>query len=237
MVTVGQEKTIVGIMQPYFLPYIGYWQLIKAVDLYVVYDDVNYIVRGWINRNNFLINGGKKLFTISLNKASPNKLINEISIIDDFKHFLDMVKHNYSKAAYYKSILPLIYDIINYDKDNLAIFITNSIKIITGYLNIDTKIINSSSIEKDNSLKGKNKILNICKKLGATDYYNAIGGRDLYNKNEFIQNGINLHFLKTNIVPYKQMKNEFIAGLSMLDILMFNSIDDINIMLDNYELV
>jgi hypothetical protein len=227
----------VGIMQPYFLPYVGYWQLIKAVDTYVVYDDINYISRGWINRNNFLINCQKKLFTIELNKSSINKLINQIGIKDDFDNFVKMIKHNYTKAPYFKIVLSLINEIIHFEKDNLALFLANSIKIIIEYLQIDTKLMLSSSIEKDNGLKGKDKIMSICKILEATDYINAIGGRELYDKNEFLQNGINLYFLKTGIKSYKQFKNEFIGGLSILDMLMFNSIEDINLMLNNYELI
>jgi hypothetical protein len=226
-----------GIMQPYFLPYIGYWQLIKAVDVYVIYDDVAYIVRGWINRNNLLINGEKKLFTISLNNASVNKLINEISIADDFKKFLMTLEHNYSKAPYFRDIMKLIQEIVKYDKSNLALFVANSIKIMLEYLRIDTKLLLSSSLDKDNRLKGKDRILNICKILGAADYYNAIGGMELYNKEEFLQNDINLYFLKANVVPYKQLKNDSVPGLSIIDVMMFNSVETINKMLDDFELV
>ncbi|GHV20468.1 hypothetical protein FACS189494_04270 [Spirochaetia bacterium] len=227
----------VGIMQPYFLPYLGYWQLIKAVDTYVVYDDVNYIVRGWINRNNLLINGEKKLFTISLKEASRNKLINAIEIVDDFSSFTKMVQHNYVKAPYYKEAMELSQQIISYDRSSLSLFITNSIKVINNYLNIETKTILSSSLDKDNSLKGKDKIISICKLLNTTDYYNAIGGQELYDKEEFLTHGISLYFLKTNISPYKQFSNDFVSGLSILDVMMFNSKEDINKMLDNYELI
>ncbi|GHV57691.1 hypothetical protein AGMMS49579_23930 [Spirochaetia bacterium] len=226
-----------GIMQPYLFPYIGYWQLIKAVDTYVIYDDVSYIVRGWINRNNLLINGEKKLFTISLNGASPNKLINEISIADEFNNFLKMLEHNYSKAPYFEQVMKLIKEIVIYDKSNLALFIANSIKIILAYLYINTKLALSSSLDKDNSLKGRDKILDICKLLDASDYYNAIGGIELYSKEEFMQNNINLYFLKTDFISYKQFRNGFIPGLSIIDVMMFNSPEQINQMLDKYELI
>lgn len=226
-----------GIMQPYFLPYIGYWQLIKAVDTYVIYDDVAYIVRGWINRNNFLINGEKRLFTISLNHASPNRLINEIEIADDFSKFINTLNHNYSKAPYFEKIMPIIQRIIDFDKANLSLFITNSIQVILDYLNIDTKIILSSSLEKDSELKGKDKILSISKLLGGSEYYNAIGGMELYDREEFRKQGINLYFLKSNIIPYRQFKNEFVPGLSILDVMMFNPVDTINKMLDDYKLI
>lgn len=226
-----------GIMQPYFLPYIGYWQLIKAVDKYVVYDDVNFIKGGWINRNNFLVQGNAKLFTISLDGASSNKLINETGIKDDFKNFMKMLQINYAKAPYFKEVMNLIEKIVCFEKSDLGIFLFNQIKVICDYLGIETDLILSSTLNKDNSLKGKDKVIEICKLLDAREYYNAIGGQELYDKGEFEQNGIKLSFLKTNITPYRQLKNEFVGGLSLLDVLMFNSVEDVNRMLDDFELV
>ena len=227
----------VAIMQPYFLPYIGYWQLIKAVDKYVIYDDVNYIKRGWINRNNILMGGGKKFFTITLNGSSQNKLINEIEISDDFRKFMKTIQQHYIRAPYYGDILPLIEKIVSFETRCLSVFITNSIKSILSYLSVDTEILISSQLVKDCSLNGKDKIINICKNLGADSYYNAIGGQEMYNKDECANHGIDLRFLKTKIVSYKQFKNEFVPSLSILDVLMFNSVGEINIMLDSFELI
>lgn len=226
-----------GIMQPYFFPYIGYWQLIKAVDKYVVYDDVNYIKGGWINRNNFLINGQKKLFTIQLNGASSYKKINEIEIKDDFSSFKKMLQINYAKAPFYKDYQELVERITSFYSKNLGVFLFNSIKSIAEYLGFETEIILSSEIEKDDNLKGQEKVIHICKLLEADEYYNAIGGQELYNKQDFQENGIKLSFLKTNITPYKQLKNDFVPGLSILDMMMFCSKEQVNEMLDNYELV
>jgi hypothetical protein len=226
-----------GIMQPYLFPYLGYWQLIKAVDLYVVYDDVTYIKSGWINRNNFLINGEKKLYTIKLKNAGSYKLINEIEILDDFADLIKMLQNNYAKAPHFNETMKIIKNIITFDRSNLSLFIFNSFKIICAYLNIKTDLRLSSSIEKDNTLKGKDKVINICKTLNASEYYNAIGGYELYEKTEFNEQGINLFFLKTNITPYKQFKYDFIPGLSIIDILMFNSSGEINSMLDSFELI
>lgn len=226
-----------GIMQPYFFPYIGYWQLIKAVDNYVVYDDVNYIKGGWINRNNFLINGQKKLFTIQLNGASSYKKINEIEIKDDFSSFKKMLQINYAKAPFYKDCQELVERITSFDSKNLGVFLFNSIKSIAEYLGFETEIILSSEIEKDDNLKGQEKVIHICKLLEADEYYNAIGGQELYSKQGFKENGISLSFLKTNIIPYKQLKNDFVPGLSILDMMMFCSKEQINEMLDNYELI
>lgn len=224
-------------MQPYFLPYLGYWQMINAVDKYVVYDDVNFIKGGWINRNNFLIQGKAKLVSIQLDGASSNKLINEISIKDDFSNFMKMIQINYAKAPYFMDICEILNKIISFDKSNLGMFLFNQIKVICEYLNINTEILLSSDLNKNNDLKGKDKVIQICKLLGADTYYNAIGGQELYNKEEFAKNDISLYFLKTNITPYKQLKNEFVGNLSILDVLMFNSPDECKKLLNNYELV
>ena len=226
-----------GIMQPYFMPYIGYWQLMAAVDTYVVYDDVNYIKKGWINRNNILVNNDKQMFTIALNGASQNKLINEITIADDFTKLRKTITMAYHKAPYYNNVMTLLDDIFSYQSINLADFISNSIKIVCKYLDIQTKIILSSDIEKDNSLKGQDKILEICKLLNADTYYNAIGGQELYDKSVFEKESIKLCFLKSDIPEYSQYKNAFVPGLSIIDVLMFNNPMQVNKMLIDYILV
>ena len=228
---------ILGIMQPYFLPYISYFQLIKAVDVYVLCDDLNYIKNGWINRNKILINKENKLCTISLRKASQNKLINQIEIVDDFQRLVKTVRVNYAKAPYFKETFVLLERILSYEDKCLSEFIVNSIKEILSYLQIDTPILLSSQIEKNCSLKGKDKVIDLCKILGSELYINAIGGQLLYDKTEFASHGIELKFLKTEFVPYKQFDNEFVPRLSILDILMFNSVDEVNRMLDRYELI
>ena len=226
-----------GIMQPYFMPYIGYWQLMAAVDTYVIYDDVNYIKKGWINRNNILVNNDKQMFTISLNGASQNKLINEITIADDFTKLRKTIHMAYHKAPYYNDVMSLLDKIFSYQSNNLADFIANSIKLVCQYLDIQTKIIISSDIEKNNSLKGQDKILEICKLLKADAYYNTIGGQELYDRNDFKEEGIALNFVQTDLNPYSQFKDDFIPGLSMIDVLMFNSQRQIRDMLKSYELV
>ena len=226
-----------GIMQPYFMPYIGYWQLLAAVDTYVIYDDVNYIKKGWINRNNILVNNDKQMFTIALNGASQNKLINEITIADDFTKLRKTIHMAYHKAPYYNDVMALLDKIFSYQSSNLADFIANSIELVCQYLDIQTKIIMSSDIEKDNSLKGQDKILEICKLLNADTYYNAIGGQELYDKSVFAKENIKLCFLKSDIPEYSQYKNAFVPGLSILDVMMWNDVDEINSMLDKFELV
>lgn len=226
-----------GIMQPYFMPYIGYFQLVKRVDKYVVYDDVQYIKGGWVSKNNILMDGQKKAFSIILKGASPNKLFNEVEIGDDFKKFSRTLQGCYSKAPYFGDTMNLMNRIFGFEKKELGFFLMNSFNEILNYLNIDTELILSSELNNESSLKGKDNVIHICKLLGADKYINAIGGQELYNKHEFEQNGIELSFLQSEITPYKQFKNDFVPGLSIIDVLMFNSVEEINIMLDKYKLI
>ena len=226
-----------GIMQPYFLPYIGYFQLINAVDKYVIYDDVQYIKGGWINRNKLLLNGKDFMFNLLLSGASPNKLINEITVNENQTSLIKTIQSAYGKAAYFNDVFALVKKIFEFEDKNLGKFIGNSLIQIADYLKFNTKFIYSSEIDKNNLLKAQDKVLQICKILEATEYFNAIGGQYLYNKEVFQQDNIKLNFLKTETIEYKQFKNEFVPYLSILDVMMFNSVEEIKVMLDKYELI
>lgn len=227
----------VGIMQPYFMPYIGYWQLMAAVDRYVVYDDVNYIKGGWVSRNNILMNGQAHMFTITLNGASPNKHFTEIAVRDDFKKFRKMLQSCYAKAPYYTEIMPILERIFDYEDKTLSVFIYNSFKVLQEYLGFNTELILSSDIEKDNMLRAEDKVKHICHLLGADTYYNAIGGQTLYDKDDFAQDGLTLYFLKTNNFTYPQYKNTFVPHLSIIDVLMFNGVEGTKRLLKEYTLI
>lgn len=227
----------VGIMQPYFMPYIGYFQLIHAVDTYVIYDDVNFIKGGWINRNRILLNGDAFLINLPMLGASPYKKINEIEIGSGLDKVLKTITQAYRKSKYYDQVMPLLENICSCESSNLADFLANSIIEISNYLKLNTKFVLSSEINKNNDLKGQDKVINICKVIGATDYYNAIGGIELYNKQSFANENIELRFLKPSLIEYVQFKNDFIPGLSIIDVMMYNSVEEINTMLDNFELV
>lgn len=229
----------IGIMQPYFLPYIGYWQLLNAVDKYVIYDDVNYIKGGWINRNRIIINDKVQWMTLRLNGASPNKLINEIELANDISNtekLLRKILETYRKAPYFNEIYPIIEKIIRCKELNLTKYLENSIKVICEYLEIGTEIILSSTINKNNDLRAEEKVIEICKKLHGNEYYNAIGGKELYSYENFSKNGIKLRFLKANLIEYKQKGNNFIQNLSILDVLMCNSKEEIQNFLKDFTL-
>lgn len=227
----------VGIMQPYFLPYLGYWQLINAVDKYVIYDDVQFIKGGWINRNNILLNGQEHLVNLVLSGASSNKTINEIEVQSNQNKLIKTIESVYKKAPMFDKVFLLFLEIMQYEHKNLALFLGNSIRELCKYMAIDTEIIFSSTIEKSNLLKGQDKVLNICQILDANIYLNAIGGKELYNSADFEKQNIQLNFLETNIETYVQLKNEFVPYLSILDVLMFNSEEEVKKMLKNYQLI
>lgn len=212
----------------------------NAVDKYVIFDDVNYINKGWINRNRILVNGQPNFFNIPLIGASQNKLINEIEINKNDKGYLKTlrtIEMAYKRAPFFTEVFELFESVIQYDENNLAKYLKNSIEVVSKYLSIDTEFLLSSEIEKDCTLKGQEKILEICKKLGGTEYYNSIGGQELYDKENFKNQNIELWFLKTNEICYKQFENEFHSNLSIIDVMMFNSKGDIQKMLQEYELV
>lgn len=219
------------------MPYIGYWQLMAAVDKYVVYDDVNYIKGGWVSRNNILMNGQAHLFTITLNGASPNKHFNEIEVRDDFKKFRNMLQSCYAKAPYYKEIMSAMEQIFGYEDRNLGAFLYHSYQVVLEYLGINTKLILSSTIEKDNSLRAEHKVKHICHLLGADTYYNTIAGKDLYDADDFAGEGIKLQFLLPKVIKYPQYKNEFVPNLSIIDVLMFNGKEGTRELLKEYTLL
>lgn len=226
-------------MQPYFFPYLGYWQLINAVDKYVVYDDVNYIKGGWIARNNILLNGREHLLTLPLIAPSPNKLIKDIPITRDSiarKKIIKNLNAAYSKAPYYNKIMPIIERLI-LNSVTIAECNYQSIIDIGNYLGIKTEIILSSQLEKNNELKGEEKVLHIVKLLNGDCYYNTIAGKHLYSQDDFKKVNIQLKFLKMIGTEYKQYENEFVSNLSIIDTLMFNDIAKIQTMLENYELI
>jgi hypothetical protein len=230
----------IGIMQPYIFPYIGYFQLIKAVDKFVLYDDVNFINKGWINRNRILSNGKDLLFTIPLKDASQNKLINEIDVNWDENwksKFLKTIEQSYKKAPFYAQILQIIHEIINLNENQFSKVIELNLRLICEYLEIRTEIISSSGIYQNTDKKAQERILDICKQEKASHYINPIGGIELYDKEAFAKQNMQMNFIKTLPIEYKQFKNEFVPWLSMIDVLMFNSKEEINKLLNRFELV
>ncbi|CAG5004430.1 hypothetical protein DYBT9275_03369 [Dyadobacter sp. CECT 9275] len=230
----------IGIMQPYIFPYIGYFQLIRAVDKFVIYDDVNFINKGWINRNRILVSGEAHLFTIPLKDASQNKLIREVELARDTswkKKFLKTLQQSYQKAPNYPKVFPLLEEIVHLEAETIAELTVYALIKLCNYMDLKTEIIPSSSVYNNTSLKAQERILDICRQENATGYINAIGGMELYDKQKFGEAGIRLEFIKSLPVSYPQFKNAFVPWLSVIDILMFNEQENITRFLDQYELL
>ncbi len=226
-----------AIMQPYFLPYIGYYQLIKAVDTFVYYDDVNYIKQGWINRNRILLNGVSYLFTLELKGASSFRKIMDIEVGQNRNKLLKTICQAYKNAPNYKILEPLLFSIFTSTEQNLSKYIIQTQQYIVNYLGIKTMCLLSSELKKDNTLKGQDKIIDICKNLGATTYINSIGGQHLYSKYDFNRSGLLLKFLKPIVTSYNQYNNIHIPWLSIIDVMMLNDENQIKDMLDRYDLI
>lgn len=218
----------IAIMQPYFLPYIGYFQLINAVDKFVVYDEIEYTKKGWINRNQILNTKFEaEYISLPLKKDSDYLFVNKRQLSFEWNiakiKLKNKIKASYSKAPYFDAVYSIIEEILDFEDKNLFNFILNSILKIIEYLEIKTEIIISSSLNLNNSLKAENKVLEICKKTSADQYINPIGGRDLYSVEEFQKQNVKLSFHSMNSINYPQYSNEFVPSLSIIDLLMFNS--------------
>lgn len=230
-----------AIMQPYFMPYIGYFQLINSVDEFIIYDNIQYTKKGWINRNRILINGKDQLITLPIKKDSDylNVIDRELSESweKDKIKIINIIKSSYNKAPYFKEISELIFKCLNNPEKNLFRFIYDSIILINNYLEIKTPIVISSFIDINHTLKSQDKVLALCKAQNTDIYINSIGGVELYDKIIFKQKGIKLNFIKSNPINYKQFNNEFIPWLSIIDVLMFNSKEEIKKYLNEYTLI
>lgn len=226
-------------MQPYLFPYIGYFQLINAVDKFVIYDDVNFINKGWINRNRILVNGKPYIFTVPLKNASQNELIKDLKLAIDDRwkiKFIRTLELSYKKAPYFDKTFDIIEKVINTKSTFLIDWHLRSFALIKSYLKIKTTFAMASTRYINQSLKGQNKIIDICITENADNYINPIGGKDLYDKRSFISNRIKLYFQKSDLITYKQFNNEFVPLLSIIDVLMFNSIKNIHNLLNLYKL-
>ncbi len=229
-----------AVMQPYFLPYIGYFQLIAAVDKFVVYDNIKYTKKGWINRNRMLVNESDTMFSLPLMKGSDSLHVVQRELAVDFNRekLLNKFKGAYNDAPYFAQIFPLLKRIIDHDSSNLFWYIHNSIVEVCVHLDIATPICVSSDIQIDHNLKGQDKVITLCEALGADIYTNAIGGIELYHSASFQNKGIALKFLKTKPFDYTQFRLPFVPWLSIIDVLMFNSHDETKKIIKNgYELV
>ena len=229
-----------GIMQPYFLPYIGYFQLISSVDTFIVCDNIKYTKKGWINRNRMLSNGSDAIFSLPLRKASDSLEIVQRDLAEGFdrKKLLNQFRGAYVHAPQFAQTFPVLERIVHYEDTNLFRFIYYSVRQLCEYLSIKTKIIVSSEVAIDHGLPGRHKVLALCKELGAVTYINSIGGVELYDQDDFRIQGIDLQFIKARPFEYAQFGAPFVPWLSIVDVLMFNPLDAVRKRIEShYELI
>lgn len=229
-----------AIMQPYFFPYIGYWQLMKAVDRFVIYDDVNFITRGWINRNRILINGEPHYITVPLEGASQNKRICDIDMQGSPRWRSKMVKTiaiAYGKSPFYAGIYPEIERQFSHETRNLAQFLAAHLAGTADFLGIQTEIVPSSRVYSNSELSGQDRILDICRREGASTYVNLPGGRGLYDPERFGGADVDLVFLSSRTSPYPQRATGFVPNLSVIDALMATGTDGVARRLGECDLV
>lgn len=215
------DRHRVGIMQPYFLPYIGYFQLIGCCDQFVIYDNIKYTKKGWINRNRMLLNGQPEVFSLPLQGGSDTLMIRERSLSSDYSaaKLLRKISEPYRRARFYSETMPLLECIVNCPQRNLFAFLLHSLACVLAHLEMSTPVLISSGIEANHDLKGQDRVLDICHVLNASAYLNPTGGTDLYCPQAFAAQGRTLSFLKSRLSPYEQQSDSFVPALSIVDVL------------------
>ncbi|MCB9495454.1 MAG: WbqC family protein [Fibrobacteria bacterium] len=212
-------------MQPYVLPYIGYFQLIQEAGTFVILDDVAFIKKGWIHRNRILLGGSAHLFTLPLQDASQNRSIKDTFLVADDLWKLKLVKtirSAYAKALHFREGMAILEEILETRETNLSRFAVRSLETVARELGITTTLrLASEEFPNLRDARGQDRILDLCMASKATRYVNAIGGMELYHPEAFREKDVELRFLRTKIEPYFQLGREFVPYLSILDLLMF----------------
>lgn len=211
-----------AIMQPYFLPYVGYFQLMASVDVFVVYDDIKYTKSGWINRNRILLEGREATISLPIVRDSDALDISErrISPAFDKAGLIRRLEAAYFRSTAFDAGMSLVQRIVSFPDDNLFSFINNSIHAIRDHFSLKTQLVVSSSLGVDRSLKGQSRVIETCRRLGVSSYLNPVGGAFLYSEEDFVENGLSLEFITPRISPYPQTTPEFFPSLSILDLIM-----------------
>jgi hypothetical protein len=230
----------VAIMQPYFFPYLGYFQLLNAVDAFIFYDDVQFIKGGWINRNRYLQNGKPAYFGLQMIGASANKNINEIGLNTSEivqSKLLKTLQQNYAKAPYVNDVLALVNGVLGSGTDNLAEMTARSVMMVCEYLGFNKDFYFSSNLTFGKTASDRTqRLIALIKGLNGKTYLNTPGGKTLYNKADFRKEGIELYFIEGELPAYTQQSKAFVPGLSIIDVLMYNSKPEVRNMLNAYSL-
>lgn len=210
-----------AIMQPYFLPYLGYFQLIAGVDVFVCLDNVNYRNRSWITRNDILENGSRRRITLQLCKASQNRKISDIRVGANAAGLVERIRHAYRRAPQFDAVMPVVRDLLLQREASLSVYLETQLRSLCSVLDIRTGWFTASGLDVPTDATGQDRIIEICRRVGADVYLNPASGRELYDARRFRDRGIELEFLEPGFEPYRQFGAEFVPGLSVVDFLMF----------------
>jgi len=232
-------------MQPYTFPYIGYFQLINYVDEWVVFDDTQYISKGWINRNRILHPDEIKewqYFTIPVQKHSRESRIKDVEINDNIKwkdKFLGKLTSYKKKAPFYTDTVEFIEDCLSLKCTTFSEWIVFTLKNTCSYLDIpfNYSIFSQMKIDIGDIEHAGQWALKIADAMDADEYINPHSGYNIFNENEFRKNTIELRFIKPNLESYAQRRGQFVPGLSIVDVMMWNHKDKIQEMLSDYKIV
>jgi hypothetical protein len=230
---------VAAVMQPYLLPYVGYFQLVRLADEFVLHDDVQYIKGGWINRNRMLVNGASAWFTLSVRHADHALPICERQWHDAKRESQALLRRfdaAYRRAPHCAEVMPIIRAALAFPSDNVADSLAHCLGVVCHHLGLTTHVRSSRTLGLGPALAGQDRVLEICARLGATAYVNLPGGVDLYDPAAFGVRGLKLNFIQPALAPYPQLGAAFVAGLSIVDVLMFNSRDRVREMLADYTL-
>jgi hypothetical protein len=227
-----------AIMQPYLFPYLGYFQLVHSVDLFVCCDNMQYTKKGWINRNRYLNHHKTDTFTLPLKDAPQKNHIVEREIAPGFEgeKLLSVFEHSYRKSPCFSENFGVIREILLSTERNLFAFLESSIQKICGHLGIKTTFGRTSQIPIDHTKQKEEKVIEMCRALNTSTYINSSGGRELYSKENFKNHGITLGFLVPHPFEYRQFQEPFTPWLSIVDVLMFNPVERIRRQLNHYEI-
>ena len=214
-----------AIHQPYFFPYLGYFQLIDSVDTFVFLDDANFITRGWVNRNRIMVNGAAMLFTLPLRKASQSVPINRTMVdLAGFpewrRRFRETLRRNYAASPQLGDVLALVDHVLAAAPEGLAPLARRSVELSCSYLGIDTPLQVASADYPSSGARSVDRIIEICHAAGASMYVNAPGGRHLYQPDRFHREDLGLAFLEPRLDPYPQPGGAFVPRLSILDVML-----------------
>ncbi len=236
----------IAIMQPYFFPYLGYFSLIKNTDSFILFDTVQFIRHGWIERNRVLKqNEGWQYIAVPLQKHSRDTLIKDIKINNTEKwkdKIFAQLTHYKKKSPFYKETIDVLKQGLDIDTDSITQLNYSTLGAVCKYLGItfNCQIYSEMGLIIDTVTAPDEWALNICKSLGDIDeYWNPEGGVEFFETSKYTNAGINIKFIKHNLPYYSQRRGEgvFEPGLSIVDVLMFNPPEKIREMLDYYELV